>query len=113
MIAELTAGQQVVVGLSLAAPSAAIGYLAYKRSRKVDALSAQTGAASENRAGMSEIREGQNDLIANLQADNKSLREIINSQGVRIDACFTLCDGLKKEVARLHKLHGDEPNGEP
>lgn len=94
-----------VIGL----PSILIAYLGYRRSRKVDAITAQAGVVTETRAGTTEGRagtaqiiEGQNQLIENLQADNLLLREAAKENIV-----------LRRKLNRMNRLYGDNGNGGP
>jgi hypothetical protein len=107
--------EQAMIGVVIGFPSAALGYLAYKRSRKVDAISAQSGAVSENRAGMTQIIESLNQLIDNLQDDNKSFRDDIRFLTGRLDVTLRERDDLRREVDRLYRRYGNgtPPGGMP
>lgn len=98
--------QAVAIGL----PATILGYLAYRRSRRVDAVAEQSGAVTETRAGTEQIIQGLNDLIDNLQTDNKTFRDDIRYLTLRLDTIAAERDRLKKEVARLRRKYGD--NGE-
>lgn len=101
------AAQQVVYGLVIGLPSFLLGYLAYRRSRKVDAVSAQSGIATETRAGTAQIIEGLNQLIDNLQDDNRLFREDIKYLTLRLDAISKERDELRRKLNRLNRLYGD------
>jgi ABC-type transporter Mla subunit MlaD len=101
--------EQVGQGLALAVPSTAVGVFAYLRSRKVDAISEQSGIVSDTRAGTAQIIDGLNGLIDNLQEDNKIFREDIKHLTARLDAITAERDELKRELARLRRKYG---NGE-
>lgn len=98
---------QAAVGIAIGLPSAALGYLAYRRSRKVDALSAQSGVAVENREGLALIIAGLNSHIDNLQDDNKSFRDDIRFLTSRLDAIQDERDLLKLELARMRRKYGN------
>lgn len=52
----------------------AVSLLGYRRSRKVDAVSAQSGIASETRAGTAQVIDALNALLDQVQEDNKEFR---------------------------------------
>jgi peptidoglycan hydrolase CwlO-like protein len=98
---------EVLAALVIGLPSLAIGLLAYRRSRKVDAVSEQSGASSNHRAGTAQVIEGLNELIDNLQEDNKGFRADIRYLTDRLDTITKERDLLKLEVARLKKRYGN------
>lgn len=100
----------VTVALVGATVSLAIGILGHRRSKKVDATSAQSGVATDHRAGTAQVLEGLNTLIDQLQEDNTGFRAEIKALVVRLDAVSAERDALKLEVARLRKKYAD--NGE-
>lgn len=99
--------EQVGGGLALAAPSFALGYLAYRRSRTVDAVSAQSGVASDTRAGTAQVIDGLNKLIDNLQEDNKDFRDDIKQCALDLKAVVVERDELRLELARLRRRYGE------
>lgn len=94
---------ELLGALAVAVPSLIIGLMTYLRSRTVDAVSAQSGAASNNRAGTAQIIEGLNNLIDQIQEENKRLRTEAEGRATRLEL-------LTLEVARLRKKYAD--NGE-
>jgi len=98
---------QVAMALLIGAPSFALGYMALQRSRKVDAISAQSGVATDARAGTAQIIEGLNRLIDNLQEDNASFREDIRYLTVRLDAVTKERDDLRIRLNRLARRYDD------
>lgn len=94
---------QLWLGLGLAVPATLIGYLAHRRSKKVDTASAQSGVASNHRAGTQQVIEGFTGLVDQLQQENDKLRSDAAERATRLEA-------LTLEVARLRKLYG--ANGE-
>lgn len=79
-----------------------IGLAAYRQSRKKDAISAQSGVASNHRAGTAQIIEGLNALIDQLQEENGKLRTEAENRAIRLEK-------MTLEVARLRRKYG---NGE-
>lgn len=95
--------QAVLIGL----PSFCLGYLAYRRSRKVDKVAEQSGIATETRAGTTQIIEGLNQLIDNLQEDNKAFREDIRHCGTRLDIIVKERDELRVRLNDMLRKYGD------
>lgn len=101
---------EVALALVVGLPGITIAVLAYRRSRKVDAVSEKSGIAANGRAGVAQIIEGLRGLIDDLQEDNQSFRNDIRSLTDRCDAITKERDTLRMEVARLRKKYAD--NGE-
>lgn len=99
--------QATLIGL----PATILGILAYRQSRKVDAVAEQSGVATETRAGTAQIIEGLNNLVDNLQEDNKVFRDELKYLTQTLGAVVLERDELRKEVARLRRKYG-ENNGE-
>jgi len=104
---------QVAMALLIGAPSFALGYLALQRSKRVDAISAQSGVVTDARAGTSQIIEGLNRLIDNLQEDNQSFREDIRHLTIRIDALTAERDELRTRLNRLARRYDDSGRERP
>lgn len=103
---------EIVIALITAVPAFLIGVFAYRRSLKVDQVSAQSGAASNQMAGTAQVIEGLNRLIDQLQEDNDSFRADIKDLAARLVVITAERDALKLEVARLRKKYaanGDDP----
>lgn len=121
--------QAILIGL----PATILGILAYRRSRKVDAVAEQSGVATETRAGIAQIIQGLNDMIENLQEDNQVFRAEGKDWAVRIknlDMDFATRlrdltvrldaisqerdefrrerDECRREVARLFRKYGED-----
>lgn len=127
MIVMVVQTEQVITALLIGLPSFLLGYLAYRRARKVDAVAAQSGVVTETRAGTAQIIEGLNLLVDQLQDDNRTHRE--DMRAVRDDIRdLTLRlgevsrerdelrqerDELKRELARLQRKYGVNGNGIP
>ena len=99
---------QVVQAILIGLPATILGFLALRRSRKVDAVAEQSGVATESRAGTAQIIDGLNQLIDNLQEDNKQFREDLKFVQQRNSARDAECDKLREEIARLRQKHGEE-----
>lgn len=90
----------IIVALVGAAVSLAAGILGHRRSKSVDATSAQSGVASNHRAGTQQIIEGLNGLVNQLQEENERLRTEAAGRATRLEA-------MTIEVARLRKRYAD------
>lgn len=112
MIIMAVQPEQVIYGLLIGLPSFLLGYLAYRRARKVDQVAAQSGVATETRAGTTQIIEGLNQLIDNLQDDNRTFREDIKYLTLRLDVIIKERDHLRRELTRLQRKYGNG-NGVP
>lgn len=99
--------RDAVFALVIGLPSFLLGYLAYRRARKVDAVAAQSGVVTETRAGTAQIIEGLNQLINNLQDDNRVIREDLKYLTLRLDAIAKERDGFKRQLNRLQRKYGE------
>lgn len=102
---------QLWMGLGLAIPATVLGVLGYQRSRKVDAVSAQSGVASDSREGTAQVIAGLNSLIDQLQEDYTGARADIKALKERVEAVILERDALKVEVARLRRKFGENGPG--
>lgn len=112
MIILAVQSEQVIYGLLIGLPSFLLGYLAYRRARKVDAVAAQSGMITETRAGTTQIIEGLNQLIDNLQDDNRSFREDIKYLTLRLDVIVKERDQLRRRLVQLQRKYGENGNGD-
>lgn len=78
---------------------ALIAYGAFRLSKKKDAVSAQSGVASNHREGTAQVIEGLNGLINQLQEENLKLRASAEDRATRLDA-------MTLELARWRKKYG-------
>lgn len=99
--------EQVFTALLIGLPSFLLGYLAYRRARKVDAVAAQSGVITETRAGTAQIIEALNLLVDQLQDDNRTFREDIKYLTLRLDAIAKERDELKRQLSRLQRKYGE------
>lgn len=104
--------EQAIYGLLIGLPSFLLGYLAYRRARKVDAVAAQSGVITETRAGTAQIIEALNLLVDQLQDDNRTFREDIKYLTLRLDAIAKERDELRQKLIRLQRKYGINGNGE-
>jgi uncharacterized coiled-coil protein SlyX len=109
----MTTMQQVLYAIVAGVPALILGILAYRRSKKVDAVAQQSGAATESRAGTAQIIEGLNEIIDSLQEDNKMWREDIRYLTNRLDLNDKQREDLRNELVRMHRKYGDNGNGIP
>lgn len=119
--------EQVLTALVIGLPSFLLGFLAYRRARKVDAVAAQSGVITETRAGTAQIIEGLNLLIDQLQDDNKThrddmraVRDDIRDLTLRLgvvsrerDELWQERNELRRELTRLRRKYGEHSNGVP
>ena len=91
-----------------------IAWWGHLKSKRVDAISAQSGIAANGRAGTAQILEGLNTLIDQLQEDYQGARNDIVHLRDRLQVVAAERDALTLEVARLRKRYGvNGENGPP
>lgn len=75
-----------IVGLIIAIPATALGYLGYRRSLGLDKVAEQAGIATTHANSIGQVVDGLNRVIIVLQEDNKILRGDIADlrQGVEL-----------------------------
>lgn len=124
----MTGTQTFILGLASTIIAAASGYLLHRRSKVSDAATAQSGAASNHRAGteqviqgLNQVNEGLNKLLDQAQDTIKEDRVVIKEDREVIklledrikefiatnDACKAENILLLSENARLRKKYGD------
>lgn len=103
----MTGTQLFILGLLSSVISAALGYLLHRRSRKVDAVSEQSGAVSNQRAGTQQIIDGFNLLLERAQETIEDDREVIKLLEGRIVTFTANLEACQAENARLRKKYGD------
>jgi hypothetical protein len=92
-----------IVGLIVGLPAFILGCLAYLRSRNVDAVAEQAGAASHDIEQVGQVIDGLNKLIANLQEDNKNLRLDILDLRLKMKDMGAIIDVLEHESRSARK----------
>lgn len=98
---------QIWIALAAGLPSFLLGFLGYRQSRKVDAVAAQSGMASESRAGIEQVIQGLNGVIDNLQEDNTAFRDEVRYLTGRITEIITQCDEAKRQLNGLRRKYGE------
>lgn len=92
-----------VIGLLVAIPSSALGYLGYRRSRQNDLVAEQAGIATTQNTSIGQVIAGLDGLVANLQEDNKALREAwrenVKELNSKIDVLVAEVQDLKRQLA--------------
>lgn len=95
-----------VIGLVIGIPSFILGVLGYKRAVRVDksienaaVIAAQTGSVSQVIAGL-------NNLIENLQEDNKVWRENFKELTVKLAEVIHERDQIQKDYNAIAKKYG-------
>lgn len=100
------------VALIVAAPTTILGYLAYRRSQKVDAIAAQAGIATSERGSIQQVIEGHQGLIASLQKDNEVGRQRLDILEHKLDVSEQVEANCQRELVklneRLHELEARE-----
>lgn len=93
----------VVVGILVAIPSSALGFLGYRRSRHNDLVAEQAGIATTQNTSIGQVIAGLDGLVANLQEDNKALREAwrenVKELNSKIDGLVAEVQDLKRQLA--------------
>lgn len=87
--------------------TAVVAFGVYRRGRKADAVTEQSGLAGNNRAGTAQIIDGLNQLVDQLQDDYKEARFDIKALVIRLDGITKERDDLRLELARLRHRYGD------
>lgn len=82
------------IGLIVAILSFIPAFLAYRRSRAVDKTTEQSQAATSQAGAINQVIEGMDRLNANLQEDNRLLRESIEN-------CRSALEKIVQNQARL------------
>lgn len=108
-------------GVAVAAPvlGFAVAYMGYRRSRHVDTVTEQSGAATESRAGVQQIIDAGNKLNDQLQryldqAQEDNQQEHVRYLDVRsqLEGCFARTQELTKELNRMYRKYGNDDTGE-
>jgi hypothetical protein len=82
-----------------------LGFLGYRRSKHVDAVSAKSGVATETRAGTAQVIDGLMALLDQLQEDNRDTRSILaeSRESVRMAAVRLEEVTIERDVARRER----------
>lgn len=99
----------VIVALVVTIFPLALGYLGYRQSQKVDAIAAQAGIATVESGTISQVIDGLNKLVGNLQQDNAVLRSISSEMHARVIECqaeltvvIKKCEHLEAQLAEIN-----------
>jgi len=85
-----------LIGLIIAIPSAALGYLGYRRSMRVDKVAEQAGIATTHATSIGQVVDGLNKLTANLQSDNEILRQQVVEIRLAVERCQARIDAVEE-----------------
>lgn len=103
--------QQLLIALAAGVPSFLLGFLTYRRSRKADAITEQSGVADNTRAGIAQAIEALNLVTANLREDNKVLREHERYMTARHEKAIAHCEETTRQLDHMRRKHPE--NGLP
>lgn len=101
----------LIVGLGIGIPSFILGLLGYRRAVKVDKSVANAAVIAAQTGSVGQVIAGLNQLIENLQEDNKVWRENFRELTVRIAVVIKERDQIKKDYDAIAKKYG-VTNGE-
>lgn len=99
-----------IFGAGSLAVAVAVAYWGYKRGKRSDEVSEQSGINTANRAGTQQIIDGLNAFIDQLQESGMVYRETIAYLEKRLTECALERDLAIKERDRMHRKYGE---GEP
>lgn len=90
------------------------GLMKFRQSQQVDARAAQSGAASNHRAGIDQLVKGLNDLLDQAQETIRDDRQVIALLEGRISTFYADLEACRAENARYRRKYGngndDTPN---
>lgn len=88
----------IVAGVGILS-SFVLGYLGWKDAHKKD-------TATQSNTAVEQVINGLNDLVNNLQGDNKTLRIQVKELGDALQTVTKERDQLREEVRQLHAQYG-------
>lgn len=94
-----------IAALVVGIPSFIVAILAFYQSRKVDKATEKAGVASANIVAVNQVIDGLNQLIDNLQSDNKLLRESITYLNTRLQEALVEREKLHQELRLLKEKY--------
>lgn len=100
-----------VVGLIIGIPTFILGWLGYRRAIKVDKSAENAAVIAAQTGSVGQVIAGLNQLIENLQDDNKVWRESFKEISVKLAEVIGERDDLQKECDALKKKYNIS-NGE-
>lgn len=95
----------IVVGLAIGFPASVLGYLAYRRTIKLDRAAAASAVATTQSDAVKQVIEGLNTINENLQEDNEVLRQNLKELGKLLETSLKENRRLKKEAANLNRKY--------
>lgn len=84
-----------VVGIIIALPATALGYLGYRRSLGLDRVAEQAGMATTNAASIGQVVDGLNKVIVAVQSDNSDLRKEVLALRATVDEIRARLDAVE------------------
>jgi len=94
----------VVIGLLIGLPSAALGYLAYRRGTRSDKAAAQATISVAQSGSITQVIDGLNKLVLALQDDNAALRTTYAALRAAHDELKEKLDQSEMRVSELAKM---------
>lgn len=86
----------MVIGLIVGLPASVFGFLAYRRSEKLDDKASQVAVIAIQGEGVQRVIDGLDRIVINLQTDNKEARELAADLTRRLKECGESYDRLKR-----------------
>lgn len=96
------------MGIATTVSLGAMGLLKFMQSRKVDAVSLQSGAASNHRAGTQQVIDGLNTLLNQYRESSDDDRDVIKLMEGRLDKYALDLDACRAENVRLREKYGEK-----
>lgn len=94
-----------IIGLVIGVPSFIIGILGYRRATKIDKATENAAVIAAQTGSVGQVIAGLNDIIDNLQDDNKIWRESFKEISVKLGEVIGERDLLQKELDALKKKY--------
>lgn len=92
-----------VVGVIVAIPATAIGYIGYRRSVHNDKVAEEAAIATTQNTSIGQVIDGLNTIVFNLREDNKALRESwredVRELNLKVDELVDEVKDLKRQLA--------------
>lgn len=98
--------EQAFTGISVLSAAAA-AYWGYRRGKRSDQVSEQSGIATETRAGTQQIIDGLNALVDQYQESAATHRDTVHYLEGRLAQVLEENENLKLELVALRKKYGD------
>lgn len=90
-----------IAGLVVGIPSFFLGWLTLRRGNRVDRATAQQAVVAARGSEVSQVIDGLNRLVDNLQEDNRIWRQSLESVSHRLSACITEREELQRKLNDL------------